>query len=77
VVSIVGTDESSFAAPHQFGCHLWAALIKFGSGDRVVLQLPGGTEDLTVLEVVTSTFCGPFREPPWIEASAKDFLDRR
>jgi len=41
-------------------------------GDRVVLQAPGGTEYLMILEVCyTRIPVEPFREPPGAEASAK------
>jgi hypothetical protein len=47
-------------------------LMKSAVGDSVVLQLPGGTEYLTVLEVCYERICvEPFREPPGSEASAK------
>jgi transcription elongation factor GreB len=47
-------------------------LMKSSAGDRVVLQLPGGTETLTVLEVCYKRISvEPFREPPGSEASAK------
>jgi transcription elongation factor GreB len=45
--------------------------MKSAAGDSVVLQLPGGTECLTVLEVCCERiFVEPFREPPGSEASA-------
>ena len=43
--------------------------------DSVVLQLPGGTESLTVLEVRYERISvEPFREPPGSEASARNSL---
>jgi len=52
VVSIVGTDEIDLnRKPHQLVSPLARALMKSAAGDNVVLQLPGGTEYLTVLEV--------------------------
>jgi transcription elongation factor GreB len=51
---------------------LGRALMKSAAGDSVVLQLPGGTEHLTVLEVCYERISvEPFREPPGSEASAK------
>jgi hypothetical protein len=56
---------------------LGRALIKSAAGDRVVLQAPGGTEYLTVLEVCYERISvEPFREPPGAEASANG-LSRR
>jgi len=49
--------------------------MKSAAGDSVLLQLPGGTEYLTVLEVCYEPFLwNRFREPAGAEASAKDFL---
>ncbi|MFZ0146451.1 MAG: GreA/GreB family elongation factor [Candidatus Sulfotelmatobacter sp.] len=51
---------------------LGRALMKSAAGDSVVLQLPGGTEYLTVLEVCYQRISvEPFREPPGSEASVK------
>ena len=51
---------------------LGRALMKSAAGDSVVLQLPGRTENLTVLEVRYERISvEPFREPPGSEASAK------
>jgi len=48
------------------------ALMKSAAGDSVVLQAPGGTEELTVLEVCYQHISvEPFREPPGSEASSK------
>jgi len=53
VVSIVGTDEVDLNRNHiSWVSPLGRALMKSAAGDSVVLQLPGGTESLTVLEVV-------------------------
>jgi len=59
--------------PHQLGVTFGArALMKSAAGDSVVLQAPGGTEYLTVLEVCCERISvEPFREPPGSEASAK------
>src|ERR1700691_120252 len=52
VVSIVGTDEIDLNRNHiSWVSPLGRALMKSAAGDSVVLQLPGGTEYLTVLEV--------------------------
>jgi transcription elongation factor GreB len=74
VVSIVGTDEVDLNRNHiSWVSPLGRALMKSAAGDSVVLQLPGGTENLTVLEVRYQRIAvEPFREPPGSEASAKD-----
>ena len=73
VVSIVGTDEVDLNRSHiSWVSPLGSALMKSAAGDRVVLQAPGGTTYLTVLEVVYQRISvEPFREPPGAEASAK------
>jgi transcription elongation factor GreB len=73
VVSIVGTDEIDLNRNHiSWVSPLGRALMKSAAGDSVVLQLPGGTENLTVLEVCYEHISvEPFREPPGSEASAK------
>jgi transcription elongation factor GreB len=51
--------------------------MKSEAGDSVVLQAPGGTEHLTVLEVRYERISvEPFREPPGSTASASG-LPRR
>jgi transcription elongation factor GreB len=79
VVSIVGTDEVDLDRNHiSWVSPLGRALMKSGAGDSVVLQLPGGTENLTVLEVGYERISvEPFREPPGSEASAKRATRRR
>ncbi|MGC2448656.1 MAG: transcription elongation factor GreB [Candidatus Sulfotelmatobacter sp.] len=79
VVSIVGTDEVDLNRNHvSWVSPLGRALMKSAAGDRVVLQLPGGTEYLTVLEVRYERISvEPFREPPGSEASAKRLPRRR
>jgi transcription elongation factor GreB len=53
-------------------------LMKSAAGDSVVLQLPGGIENLKVLEVRYERISvEPFREPPGSEASAKRLPRRR
>src|SRR5881275_3268847 len=72
VVSIVGTDEVDLNRNHvSWVSPLGRALMKSAAGDSVVLQLPGGKEHLTVLEVrYEQISVEPFREPPGSEASA-------
>src|ERR1700691_3012086 len=79
VVSIVGTDEIDLNRNHiSWVSPLARALMKSEAGDSVVLQLPGGTEYLTVLEVCYERISvEPFREPPGSEASAKGLPRRR
>src|SRR5262245_51999161 len=79
VVSIVGTDEVDLNRNHiSWASPLGRALMKSEAGDSVVLQLPGGTEDLTVLEVCYQRISvEPFREPPGSEASSKRLPRRR
>jgi len=78
VVSIVGTDEVDLNRNHiSWMSPLGRALIKSAAGDSVVLQSPGGTENLTVLEVRYDPIAvEPFREPAGSETSAKG-LPRR
>jgi transcription elongation factor GreB len=73
VVSIVGTDEIDLNRNHiSWVSPLGRALMKSAAGDSVVLQLPGGTENLTVLEVRYERIpVEPFHEPAGSEASAK------
>ena len=73
VVSIVGTDEVDLDRNHiSWVSPLGRALMKSAAGDRVVLQAPGGTTHLTVMEVFYQHISvEPFREPPGAEATAK------
>ena len=73
VVSIVGTDEVDLNRKHiSWVSPLGRALMKSASGDRVILEAPGGTEQLTVLEVCYERISvEPFREPPGAEASSE------
>ena len=73
VVSIVGTDEVDLDRNHiSWVSPLARALMKSEAGDSVVLQAPGGTEELTVLDVCYERIAvEPFREPPGAESSAK------
>jgi transcription elongation factor GreB len=72
VVSIVGSDEVDLNRNHvSWVSPLGRALMKSEEGDRVVLQAPGGTAYLTVLEVCYERISvEPFREPPGAETSA-------
>src|SRR5579864_4188082 len=78
VVSIVGTDEVDLDRNHiSWVSPLGRALLKSEAGDSVVLQLPGGTEYLTVLEVSYERIpVEPFRVPLGSESSTKG-LPRR
>ncbi|HXM61120.1 MAG TPA: transcription elongation factor GreB [Terriglobales bacterium] len=73
VVSIVGTDEVDLNRNHiSWMSPLGRALMRSAAGDSVVLQAPGGTAYLTVLEVYYERISvEPFREPPGSEASVK------
>ena len=73
VVSIVGTDEIDLNRNHiSWVSPLGRALMKSAAGDSVVLQLPGGTESLTVLDVCYQRISvEPFREPPGSEARSE------
>lgn len=73
-VSIVGTDEVDLTRNHiSWVSPLGRTLMKSTEGDSVVLQAPGGTETLTVLEVRYERIAvEPFREPPGSEARTKE-----
>ncbi len=79
VVSIVGTDEVDLHRNHiSWVSPLGRALMKSEAGDSVVLHAPGGTEELTVLEVRYERIpVEPFREPPGAEASPKGVPGKR
>lgn len=72
-VSIVGTDEVDLERNHiSWVSPIGRALMKAEEGDRVVLQAPGGTTYLTVLEVSYEHIpVEPFREPLGSEAKAR------
>src|SRR6201981_2836212 len=76
VVSIVGADEVDLNRNHiSWLSPLGRALMRWEACDSVVLQAPGGTEDLTVLEVRYERISvEPFREPPGAEASTRNSL---
>ncbi|HEX2330276.1 MAG TPA: transcription elongation factor GreB [Candidatus Angelobacter sp.] len=65
MVSIVGTDEVDLNRNHiSWVSPLGRALMRSAAGDSVVLQKPGGTEELTVLEVSYQRIAvEPFKEP--------------
>ena len=73
VVSIVGADEVDLSRNHiSWVSPLGRSLMKAEEGDEVVLQAPGGTAYLTVLEVRYERIAvEPFREPPGAESAAK------
>ena len=79
VVSIVGTDEVDLDRNHiSWVSPLGRALLKSAAGDSVVLQAPGGTEDLDVLEVRYQRISvEPFREPLGSESSPNGSSRRR
>ena len=76
VVSIVGTDEVDLNRGHiSWVSPLGRSLMKSAAGDSVVLQAPGGTESLTVLEVCYKPISvEPFREPPGSETRQRNAL---
>jgi transcription elongation factor GreB len=78
VVSIVGTDEVDLNRNHiSWVSPLGRALMKSAAGDSVILEAPGGTEYLTVLEVRYERIpVEPFREPAGSEPSAKGLPSR-
>jgi transcription elongation factor GreB len=71
-VSIVGIDEVDLNRNHiSWVSPLGRALMKSTEGDSVVLQAPGGTQYLTVLEVCYKRISvEPFREPSGSESAA-------
>ena len=72
VVSIVGVDEVDLNRNRiSWVSPLARALMKSGSGDRVVLHAPGGTEHLEILEVRYERIpMEPFSEPPGAESAS-------
>ena len=73
VVSIVGVDEVDLDRNHiSWVSPLGRALLKSAAGDSVVLQAPGGTEHLDVLDVYYACISvEPFRVPPGSEATSQ------
>ena len=78
-VSIVGADEVDLDRNHiSWVSPLGRALMKSAAGDSIAFESPGGTENLTILEVSYGRVSvEPFREPPGAEASAKELAHRR
>jgi transcription elongation factor GreB len=72
-VSIVGADEVDLARKHiSWASPLGRALMKSSEGDTVVLHAPGGTVNLTVLEVRYERIeVEPFQEPPGSESTGR------
>lgn len=79
VVRIVGVDEIDLDRNYiSWLSPLANALMKSGPGDSVMLQAPGGTEQLEILEVRYERIpIEPFSEPPGAQAAAKDRTDGR
>jgi transcription elongation factor GreB len=71
VVSIVGADEVDLNRNYvSWLSPLARALMKHSVGDRVVLDAPGGTEQLQILDVRYQRIpVEPFTEPPGCEAA--------
>jgi transcription elongation factor GreB len=69
----VGTDEVDLNRNHiSWVSPMGRALMKSAAGDRVVLEAPGGTAHMTVLEVFYQRILvEAFNVPPGAEASAK------
>ncbi len=78
-MSIVGTDEVDLNRNHiSWESPMGRALLKSAAGDSVLLQAPGGTEYLDVLDVYCERIAvEPFRKPPGAEASTKALPRRR
>jgi len=75
-VSIVGTDEVNLDRNHiSWASPLGRALMRAAEEDEVVLQAPGGTETLTVLEVRYERIAvDPFQVPLGSEVSTTDLI---
>src|SRR3954471_24018128 len=69
-VSIVGADEVDLDRNYiSWVSPLARALMKSAPGDRVILHAPGGTEQLTILDVrYARILVEPFCEPPGAES---------
>ena len=74
IVRIVGVDEIDLDRNYiSWVSPLARALMKSGPGDSVMLQAPGGTERLQVVEVHYERIpVEPFSEPPGAQAATKD-----
>ena len=72
-VSVVGADEVDLERRHvSWLSPLARALMKSGSGDRVALHAPAGSENLQILEVRYQRIAvQPFSEPPGAESASK------
>ena len=72
VARIVGVDEVDLERHYiSWVSPLAKALLKAGTGDRVVLRAPGGTEQLHILDVRYERIpLEPFSEPPGAEATS-------
>jgi transcription elongation factor GreB len=73
VVSVVGVDEVDLERNYiSWVSPLARAMMKSGTGDRVLLHAPGGTERLEILDVRYERIpVEPFSEPPGAEAAPK------
>ncbi len=73
VVCIVGADEVDLVRRHvSWTSPLGRALMKAAEGDTVVLQAPGGTSSLEVIEICYERIeVEPFREPAGAEAKKR------
>src|SRR5262245_43479749 len=73
LVRIVGLDEIDLDRGHiSWKSPLARALMKSGPGDCVVLQAPGGTEQLEILEVCYERIpAEPFTPPPGAESAPR------
>ncbi len=78
-VSIVGQDEVDLTRNHiSWVSPLGRALLKSAEGDTVVLRAPGGTEELTILEVrYVRIDVEPFHEPASSVDTAKKTSSQR
>ena len=74
VVCIVGADEVDLARRHvSWTSPLGRALMRAAEGDTVVLQAPGGTSTLEVIEICYERIeVEPFREPAGAEAKKRE-----
>ena len=74
VVRIVGVDEVDLERHYiSWVSPLAKALMKAGSGDRVILRAPGGTEQLHILAVQYERIpVDPFSEPHGAEAAPQE-----
>lgn len=72
-VCIVGLDETDLDRGYvSWVSPLARALMKSKPGDRVTLRAPGGTEQLTIVDVRYERIAmEPFREPPGAQSAPK------